>query len=85
MPTPFSVQKILTIGWISMTVYSNVKQCLVTIQGIEAQLSTFALNSQDEKAQQTFHNAMLIVGEVYKDLQKRITELEVMEPQYKPL
>ena len=67
-----------------MTVYSNVKQCQVSIDGIEAQLSTFALNSQDEKAQQTFHKAMLLVGEVKKDLQKRITELEVQEPQYKP-
>ena len=67
-----------------MTIYSNVNQCLVSIKGIEAQLSTFALNSQDEKAQETFHNAMLLVGEVREDLQKRITELEVQEPQYKP-
>lgn len=34
-----------------MTVYSNVKQCLVSLNGIEAQLSNFALNSHDEKAQ----------------------------------
>ncbi|MEH7549192.1 uncharacterized protein DUF1657 [Neobacillus bataviensis] len=67
-----------------MTIYSNVKQCLVSIKGIEAQLSTFALNSQDEKAQQTFHNAMLIVEEVKNDLQKRTIEMEVQEPQYKP-
>ncbi|MEH7416447.1 DUF1657 domain-containing protein [Neobacillus drentensis] len=67
-----------------MTIYSNVKQCFVSIKGIEAQLSNFALNSQDEQAQQTFHKAMLIVGEVKNDLQKRITELEVQEPQYKP-
>ncbi|MDR4947349.1 DUF1657 domain-containing protein [Neobacillus cucumis] len=67
-----------------MTVYSSVQQCLVTIKGIETQLSTFALNSQDEKAQQTFHEAMLMVEEVKQDLQKRITEMELMEPQYKP-
>ncbi|MBM7653387.1 DUF1657 domain-containing protein [Neobacillus cucumis] len=67
-----------------MTVYSSVQQCLVTIKGIETQLSNFALNSQDEKAQQTFHEAMLMVEEVKQDLQKRITEMELMEPQYKP-
>ncbi|PLR78802.1 hypothetical protein CU633_03135 [Bacillus sp. V3-13] len=67
-----------------MTVYSNVKQCLASINGIKAQLSSFALNSQDEKAQQTFHQAMLLVEEVEKDLQTRITELEFEEPQYKP-
>lgn len=67
-----------------MTVYSNVKQCLASIKGIETQLSNFALNSQDEKAQQAFHQAMLLVGEVKKDLQIRVTELEFQEPQYKP-
>ncbi|PLS09608.1 DUF1657 domain-containing protein [Neobacillus cucumis] len=67
-----------------MTVYSNVKQCLVSIQGMEAQLSTFALNSQDEQAQQAFHKAMLIMEEVKNDLQNRTTEMEVQEPQYKP-
>lgn len=72
------------ISGIKMTVYSNVKQCLASINGIEAQLSNFALNSQDEEAQQAFHKAMLLVGEVKKDLQKRITEMEFKEPQYKP-
>ena len=67
-----------------MTVYSNVKQCLASINGIEKQLSNFALNSQDEKAQQAFHQAMLLVGEVKKELQNRVTELEFQEPQYKP-
>lgn len=67
-----------------MTVYSNVQQCFATINGIEAQLSTLALNSLDDKAQQAFHQAMLLVGEVKKDLQTRIYELEFEEPQYKP-
>jgi uncharacterized protein with HEPN domain len=72
------------ISGVKMTAYSNVKQCLASMNGIEAQLSNFALNSQDEKAQQAFHQAMLLVGEVKKDLQKRITEMEFQEPQYKP-
>ncbi len=67
-----------------MTIISNVKQCLSTIKGIEAQLSTLALNSQDEGAQRTFHSTMLIMNEVKKDLEIRVNELILEEPQYKP-
>jgi Protein of unknown function (DUF1657) len=38
-----------------MTVISNVKQCIATLKGIEAQLSILALQSQDESAQKVFH------------------------------
>lgn len=66
-----------------MTIISNVKQCMSTIKGIEAQLSSLALNSQDEKAQQTFHEMMLIMSDVKNDIQIRQKELEFEEPQYK--
>ena len=65
-----------------MTIASNVKQCLSTMKGIEAQLSSFALNSLDKDAQATFNEAMLAVGEIKKDLQYRVLELERHEPQY---
>lgn len=66
-----------------MTVISNVKQCIATLKGIEAQLSILALNSQEEQAQKTFHEMMLVIGEVEKDLQQRKVEIELEEPQYK--
>lgn len=66
-----------------MTTFSNVKQCLSTIKGIEAQLSTLALQSQDHNAQNAFHESMLIVGEVKNDLQNRSREMKLEEPQYK--
>lgn len=66
-----------------MTVYSNVKQCLSTIKGIEAQLSSLALNSQDQDAQRTFHEMMTMMNEVKKDLQLRVNEITLEEPQYK--
>ena len=66
-----------------MTIISNVKQSLSTLKGIEAQLSSLALHSQEEKAQQTFHEMMLIIGEVKKDLLDRKVEMELEEPQYK--
>jgi hypothetical protein len=66
-----------------MTVASNVKQCLSTIKGIEAQLSSLALNSLDEEAKTVFHETALTMADVKKDLQYRVLELERQEPQYK--
>lgn len=66
-----------------MTVISNVKQCIATLKGIEAQLSTLALQSQDERAQKAFHESMLTIEDVQKDLHKRQVEIEREEPQYK--
>jgi hypothetical protein len=66
-----------------MTVISNVKQTLATLKGIEAQLSTLALQAQEEKAAQTFHKMMLVIEEVKKDLLDRKAEMELEEPQYK--
>ncbi|MCQ6276489.1 DUF1657 domain-containing protein [Bacillus sp. V3B] len=66
-----------------MTVISNVKQSLSTLKSIEAQLSTLALHAQEEKAAQTFHEMMLVIEEVKKDLQDRKVEMELEEPQYK--
>lgn len=68
---------------IKMTVAANVNQCLSTIKGIEAQLSLFALNFQDDTAKRILHESMLVMEEIKKDLQTRITELELEEPQYK--
>lgn len=66
-----------------MTVISNVKQCIATLKGIEAQLSILALNSQEDQAQKIFHEMMLVIGEVEGDLQKRKVDIELEEPQYK--
>ena len=66
-----------------MTTISNVKQCLSTIKGIEAQLSTLALQSQEHNAQTAFHEAMLVVSQIKNDLQTRSIEMQAEEPQYK--
>jgi hypothetical protein len=66
-----------------MTIASDVNQCLSTIKGIESQLSSFALNSQDEEARKVFHETMLMMGDIKQDLQARVYELEAEEPQYK--
>ncbi|WP_342431846.1 DUF1657 domain-containing protein [Neobacillus sp. FSL H8-0543] len=66
-----------------MTISSDVKQCLSNIKGIESQLSSLALNSLDIGAQEIFHETMLTMALVKKDLQTRVLELERLEPQYK--
>lgn len=66
-----------------MTVISNVKQSLSTIKGIEAQLSILALNSLDPEAQKIFHETMSTMNEIKKDLQIRVNEMILEEPQYK--
>ncbi|MFB5284996.1 DUF1657 domain-containing protein [Peribacillus sp. Hz7] len=66
-----------------MTIASEVKQCLASLKGIEANLSSLAIRSQDSESQRTFHETMLIVNEVATDLQRRVGELEREEFQYK--
>jgi hypothetical protein len=66
-----------------MTIASSVKQCLANIKGIEAQLSSLALNSLAPDAKEIFHESMLTISSVKKDLQTRVLELERLEPQYK--
>ncbi|MBS8264368.1 DUF1657 domain-containing protein [Mesobacillus boroniphilus] len=66
-----------------MTIASDVNQVLSTIKGIEAQLSSMALNTNIPEASKIFHETMLVVGEIKTDLQNRKTQLEIEEPQYK--
>lgn len=66
-----------------MTIASSVKQCLANMKGIEAQLSSLALNTMNSDAKEIFHETMLTVASVKKDLQARVLELERLEPQYK--
>jgi hypothetical protein len=70
-------------GSMIMTIAASVKQCLANMKGIEAQLSSLALNSNDKGAQEVFHNTMQTIASVKKDLQTRVLELERLEPQYK--
>lgn len=66
-----------------MTVGSQVKQCLSSIKSLEASFSSLAIRAQDEQAKQTFHETMMEMDEIKKDLRKRVGELEKEEYQYK--
>jgi hypothetical protein len=66
-----------------LTIASDVNQVLSTIKGIEAQLSSMAMNTSIPEASKIFHETMLVIGEIKTDLQNRKTQLEIEEPQYK--
>jgi hypothetical protein len=66
-----------------MTVGAQVKQCLSTVKGIEASLSSLAITSQDEDTKRTFHEMMMVICEVKEDLKIRVGQLEREEFQYK--
>jgi hypothetical protein len=61
---------------------ASIKQCLVNLKEIEAQLSSLALNSADTSAQEVFHQSMLTISSVKNDLQTRILELERLNLKY---
>ncbi|MDQ0214085.1 MULTISPECIES: DUF1657 domain-containing protein [Bacillaceae] len=66
-----------------MTVGSDVKQCLASLKGVEASLSSLAIRTQDNESKKTLHETMMVVNELVTDLKKRVGELEREEFQYK--
>jgi hypothetical protein len=58
---------------------ASIKQCLVNLKGIEAQLSSLALNSLDTSAQEVFHQSMLTITSVKKDLQIQVLNLDRLD------
>jgi Protein of unknown function (DUF1657) len=66
-----------------MTVGAQVKQCLSTVKGIEASLSSLAITSQDEDSKRVFHEMMMVMEEVKEDIKTRVGQLEREEFQYK--
>lgn len=66
-----------------MTVASQVKQTLASLKGAQANLETFALNTQNKQAKQLYADAAQQTQAIVTNLQQRVTELENEEPQYK--
>ena len=66
-----------------MTVGSDVKQCLASLKGVEASLSSLAIRTQENESKKTLHETMMVVNELVTDLKNRVGELEREEFQYK--
>ncbi|MFC0472967.1 DUF1657 domain-containing protein [Halalkalibacter kiskunsagensis] len=65
-----------------MTVGSQVQGLLVSLQSIEATLTTLALKSNEQKAREAFHQGALKTRTVIQEIQKRKGQIESEEPQY---
>jgi len=68
-----------------MTVGIQVKQCLASLKSAQASLETFALNTQNKQAKQTYEQAATITSSVVNLVSQRVKQLEQEEPQYKGL
>jgi len=54
-----------------MTIGSEVKQCLASLKGVEASLSSLALRTQENESQRILHETMMTVNEIVTDLEKK--------------
>lgn len=66
-----------------MTVGSQVKQCTYSLKSIEQGLINLSIRTRDEESQRELYEAAGVLKDVIGDLNKRIGELEMEEPQYK--
>ncbi|MBP3950527.1 DUF1657 domain-containing protein [Bacillus suaedae] len=67
-----------------MTVGSKVQSTLISLQSIEATLSSLALKTKEEEASAAFHQGALKVRTIIQEVEKRKGEIEFQEPQYQP-
>lgn len=69
----------------TMTIASQVKQCLANLKSAEAEMSNLALTSLDDNTKRSFQESAEIMEKAIEDLKKRVGELERQEFQYKGL
>jgi len=66
-----------------MTVSAQVKQTLASLKSAQANLETYALQTQNQQAKQLFANAAQQAQMIIDSLEPRVNEMESQEPQYK--
>lgn len=66
-----------------MTVASQVKQCMVSLKGAQAELAQFAETAVSDSEQQAFLQAAQTTERIVEDLKMRIGKIESEELQYK--
>lgn len=66
-----------------MTVASQVKTCLASLKSAQASLETFALNTQNQEAKTLFENAAMSTQQIVDQVNARVQQIEMEEPQYK--
>ncbi|KUO73108.1 MAG: hypothetical protein APF77_20800 [Clostridia bacterium BRH_c25] len=66
-----------------MTVASQVKQVLATLKGSQGTIRLYAAQAQQEETRAVYDEALDATTEIIHDLEKRLSEIEYQEPQYK--
>lgn len=66
-----------------MTVATQVKQTVASLKGAQANLESFALETQNQQAKQLFQNAAQQTQMIVDTVNARMKEIEAEEPQYK--
>ncbi len=66
-----------------MTISSQVKQTLASLKSAQANLESFALQTQNQNAKQLYSSAAQQTRSIVDSLEPRLTEIENEEPQYK--
>lgn len=66
-----------------MTVISDVKTTLATLEGIQASFSKQALTASDPEAKNIFHECMMETEPIIRDLRLRVEFLKAEELQYR--
>jgi hypothetical protein len=65
-----------------MTVASQVKQTLASLKGVEATIETYALHHPDQETKEEFRQCKDNVKKIVDELEKRVGQMELEEPQY---
>ena len=66
-----------------MTVGNQMQQAIAGVQSAASTMKTFAMQTQDKEAQQTFQQLAQTLDSACETLQKRQQTIESQEPQYK--
>ncbi|MBM7855902.1 hypothetical protein JOC37_002324 [Desulfohalotomaculum tongense] len=66
-----------------MTIGEKMHQTLASLEGVKANMKTFALDTQDQNAKQMFSQYSQQLETMCQGLQSRCNYIEQQEPQYK--
>lgn len=65
-----------------MTVGTQLEQAILSVQSASSSLKSFALETQDQQAQQDFEQVSQALDSALKTLQQRQKYIQQQEPQY---
>ena len=66
-----------------MTIGSQVKQTVASLKGAKSTLESFAIIETNDEAIKIMKRNASGIGNIINDMEKRLSELEFEEPQYK--